>query len=96
MCISHNRKKGKTRHFFIDEEENSYVNREDLLPIRKDVEKAMGRLAPNQKAVFFLHDVQGYTHNEISEMMKCTVGTSKSQLFKARMKMRKFLKGDSL
>jgi RNA polymerase sigma-70 factor (ECF subfamily) len=41
--------------------------------------------------VFVLHDVEGYEHNEIAEIMKCSVGNSKSQLHKARMKLRERL-----
>ncbi|MCK4363671.1 MAG: hypothetical protein KAW85_02625, partial [Candidatus Aminicenantes bacterium] len=40
---------------------------------------------------FLLHDVQGFKHREISQMLGCSVGTSKSQLFKARMKIREYL-----
>jgi RNA polymerase sigma-70 factor (ECF subfamily) len=39
-----------------------------------------------------LHDVEGYEHNEIAEIMKCSVGNSKSQLHKARMKLRERLR----
>jgi RNA polymerase sigma-70 factor (ECF subfamily) len=51
------------------------------------------RLLPDKlRAVFMLHDVQGHTHEEIGRMLGITVGTSKSQLFKARMRIREFLK----
>jgi RNA polymerase sigma-70 factor (ECF subfamily) len=43
--------------------------------------------------VFVLHDVQGYQHTEIAEMLGCSVGNCKSQLHKARMKLRKCLLG---
>ena len=41
--------------------------------------------------MFVLHDVQGYEHNEIAEMMGCSIGNSKSQLHKARMRLRDLL-----
>jgi RNA polymerase sigma-70 factor (ECF subfamily) len=41
-----------------------------------------------------LHDVEGYEHNEIAEIMSCSVGNSKSQLHKARMKLRDRLRQD--
>ena len=41
--------------------------------------------------IFVLHDVEGYEHNEIAEMLGCSVGNSKSQLHKARMKLRSLL-----
>ena len=39
-----------------------------------------------------LHDIEGYEHNEIAEMMGCSIGNSKSQLHKARMKLRDLLR----
>jgi hypothetical protein len=41
--------------------------------------------------VFVLHDVQGYEHNEIAGIMGCSIGNSKSQLHKARMRLRELL-----
>ena len=42
--------------------------------------------------MFVLHDIEGYEHNEIAEIMNCSVGNSKSQLHKARMKLRDWLR----
>jgi hypothetical protein len=42
--------------------------------------------------IFVLHDVEGYEHNEIAEMLGCSVGNSKSQLHKARLQLRDQLK----
>jgi RNA polymerase sigma-70 factor, ECF subfamily len=56
------------------------------------VEEALRTLPEKLRAVFVLHDVEGHTHEEIGEMLGFTVGTSKSQLFKARMRIREFLK----
>jgi len=39
-----------------------------------------------------LHDVEGYEHNEIADMLSCSIGNSKSQLHKARMKLRDLLR----
>ena len=61
-------------------------------PIKQSIEKAVRALPPRQRSVFLLHDVQGMTHNEIARIMECTNGTSKSQLFNARMKIRQHLK----
>ena len=47
----------------------------------------------NRKLFFQLHDVEGFTHNEIAKIMKSSEGTAKSQLFKARMKIRNFIRG---
>jgi RNA polymerase sigma-70 factor, ECF subfamily len=55
------------------------------------IEKAANRLSPGARAVFLLHDVEGYTHEEIAERLGITAGGSKSQLFKARAKLRTML-----
>ena len=61
---------------------------------RIGLQKAIADLPPGYRAVFVLHDVEGYEHNEIAEIMKCSVGNSKSQLHKARMKLRERLRQD--
>jgi RNA polymerase sigma-70 factor (ECF subfamily) len=56
------------------------------------LDKAVGQLPPGYRTVFVLHDVEGHEHEEIARMLGCSVGTSKSQLHKARMKLRMLLK----
>jgi len=56
------------------------------------LERAMVRLPDGMRQVLILHDVEGYTHEEIGEVLGVTAGTSKSQLFKARAKMRELLR----
>ncbi len=56
------------------------------------IEKAVGQLPPGYRTVFVLHDVEGHEHEEIARMLGCSVGTSKSQLHKARMKLRGLLR----
>src|SRR6202167_988230 len=58
---------------------------------RVNLQRAVDQLPPGYKAVFVLHDVQGYEHNEIAEIMGCSIGNSKSQLHKARMRLRELL-----
>ena len=58
---------------------------------RLALEKAMQALPPGYRIVFQLHDVEGYEHREIAGMIGCSVGNSKSQLHKARMKLRELL-----
>jgi RNA polymerase sigma-70 factor (ECF subfamily) len=58
---------------------------------RLNLQKAVDQLPPGYKAVFVLHDVQGYEHNEIAGIMDCSIGNSKSQLHKARMRLRELL-----
>lgn len=64
-------------------------------PVEKDIqgplEEAIKALAPRLRTVFVLHDVQGFKHEEIARTIGCAVGTSKSQLFKARLKVRAHL-----
>jgi RNA polymerase sigma-70 factor (ECF subfamily) len=55
------------------------------------IEQAMLRLPPGARMVFVLHDVEGYTHEAIAEELGITSGASKSQLFKARAKLRRLL-----
>ena len=57
----------------------------------KILEQTIQKLPPRLKSVFLLHDVEGFKHQEIAHILGCSVGTSKSQLFKARKKMRKLL-----
>lgn len=65
-------------------------------PVERDIQgpldEAVRALAPRLRSVFILHDVQGFKHEEIARTLGCAVGTSKSQLFKARVKVRKFLR----
>ena len=58
---------------------------------RVNLERSVERLPPGYRTVFVLHDVQGYEHNEIAEIMGCSVGNSKSQLHKARTRLRDLL-----
>jgi RNA polymerase sigma-70 factor (ECF subfamily) len=59
---------------------------------RMQLQKSIEALPPGYRMIFLLHDVEGYEHNEIAEMVGCSIGNSKSQLHKARMKLREFLK----
>ena len=55
------------------------------------LDEAIRQLSPGYQAVLILHDIEGYEHQQISKMLGCAVGTSKSQLHKARMKLRRLL-----
>jgi RNA polymerase sigma-70 factor, ECF subfamily len=59
---------------------------------RLQLQKAVNDLPPGYRTIFVLHDIQGYEHNEIAEIVGCSIGNSKSQLHKARMKLRDLLK----
>ena len=56
-----------------------------------DLEKAITRLPPGARRVFTLHDVEGYKHEEIAEMLGVTTGATKAQLHRARMLLREAL-----
>ena len=60
---------------------------------RLDLDRAIGRLPDACRAVFVLHDVEGFGHQEVAEMLGVSEGTSKSQVHKARMKLRAMLSG---
>jgi RNA polymerase sigma-70 factor (ECF subfamily) len=75
----------------LDDEEVT-VEPDDEAPfVMASIEDAAARLAPGARTVFILHDVEGYTHEEIAESLGITTGGSKSQLFKARAKLRRLL-----
>ena len=59
---------------------------------RLQLQRAVEALPPGYRMIFLLHDVEGYEHNEIAGMVGCSIGNSKSQLHKARMKLRELLK----
>jgi RNA polymerase sigma-70 factor (ECF subfamily) len=58
------------------------------------LERALSSLPAGYRAVIVLHDVEGLSHEEIADILGCRVGTSKSQLHKARGRMRELLGGD--
>ena len=59
---------------------------------RLQLQKAVDDLPPGYRTIFVLHDVGGYEHNEIAAIVGCSIGNSKSQLHKARMKLRDLLR----
>jgi RNA polymerase sigma-70 factor (ECF subfamily) len=59
---------------------------------RVSLEHAIESLADGYRIVFVLHDIEGYEHGEIAEMLGCSIGNSKSQLHKARMNLRQILR----
>ena len=83
----------------LTDEDHSGHNRELSAPDlrltglfdRVDLQTAIDRLPEGCKAMFLLHDVQGYDHNEIAEILGCSIGNSKSQLHRARIRLRKHL-----
>ena len=64
----------------------------DQTVLRLSIEKALDSLPDGMRQVVVLHDVEGYTHEEIGTELGISAGTSKSQLFKARAKLRRILR----
>jgi RNA polymerase sigma-70 factor (ECF subfamily) len=62
--------------------------------LRLTLQRALDALPDGMRQVVVLHDVEGYTHEEIAAELGVSPGTSKSQLFKARAKLRALLRGD--
>ncbi len=59
---------------------------------RLALERAVASLPAGYRLIFILHDVEGFEHNEIAAMLDCSIGNSKSQLHKARLKLRDALR----
>ena len=59
--------------------------------VRESITQALDKLPRGARTVFVLHDVEGFTHEEIADQLGITTGGSKSQLFKARAKLRRLL-----
>ena len=62
---------------------------------RLDLERAVERLPAGCREAFVLHDVEGFDHKEVARLLGIAEGTSKSQVFKARMKLRSMLRGST-
>src|SRR5437588_9793554 len=63
---------------------------------RVSLERAISHLPEGYRLIFVLHDVEGYEHHEIADLLGCSVGNTKSQLHKARLKIRRYLRGEPL
>ncbi|HET9134339.1 MAG TPA: RNA polymerase sigma factor [Gemmatimonadales bacterium] len=91
-----NRRRVKTeRAWFSDEAPaDDVIGARQVSPgITMDLDAAIARLPEGARQVFLLHDVEGWTHEEIAERMGLVPGTSKSQLSRARAALRRMLDG---
>jgi len=71
-----------------------YGSRDDRLAgcmDRMALARAIAELPAGYRTIFLLHEVEGYEHREIAELLKCSVGNSKSQLHKAKLRIRELL-----
>src|SRR5438876_7704286 len=99
QVLMHFRKRGVRMEQTTEEGEMQDVvqagsERPHAMPVvdRIALDKAIAQLPPGYRAVFVLHDIEGHEHEEIARMLGVSVGTSKSQLHKARMKLRGLLR----
>jgi len=76
----------------IDDAKVAPFTRPESVPERIDLEQAIARLPEGSRAAFILHDIEGLEHREVAEILGVSEGTSKSQLHKARLKLREMLK----
>lgn len=93
VVLGRREERGRRRNRFSEEE--TFI---EAAPARRttpeesmDLEAAMARLPAGAREVFVLHDVEGYRHEEIADMLGLATGTSKSQLHRARMALRAWL-----
>src|SRR5499426_471871 len=99
QCLMHFRKKSVKLEKTTEEGDTPVqivrgTENPNSMPVldRIALDNALTQLPPGYRTVFVLHDVEGHEHEEIAKMLGVAVGTSKSQLHKARMKLRKILK----
>ena len=86
----------RTKHFFSTDDLTPFEKPPAERPIGGpetgfDLDKALASLPPGARAVFVLHDVEGYKHEEIARLLDMAVGTSKAQLHRARKLLREAL-----
>lgn len=93
ICLARREKAGRHRERFTHDEVALERARAPRLSTdhRMDLDQAVERLPERARQVFVLHDVEGYKHREIGEMLGIAAGTSKSQLHEARMALRAHL-----
>jgi RNA polymerase sigma-70 factor (ECF subfamily) len=75
----------------IEEDSSAVEMDSDRAFLAASIEEAAARLPAGARTVFMLHDVEGYTHDDIARELGITTGASKSQLFKARARLRRLL-----
>ena len=99
QCLMHFRKKSVKLERTTEEGDTPVqvvrgTENPNAMPVldRIALDNALEQLPAGYRTVFVLHDVEGHEHEEIAKMLNVAVGTSKSQLHKARMKLRKILK----
>jgi RNA polymerase sigma-70 factor (ECF subfamily) len=95
VVLNDRKTEGRQRSRFEDDEDGDGVDglaaRSVTPGDRMDLEMAIAKLPKGARRVFLLHDVEGYKHEEIAEMLGVTAGATKAQLHRARMLLREAL-----
>jgi RNA polymerase sigma-70 factor (ECF subfamily) len=93
QVLMHFRKASRRREELGDEIERRgpEYGRNSALMDRIALEAALAQLPPGCRSIFLMFDLEGYNHGEIASIVGCSVGNSKSQLHKARKKLRRLL-----
>ena len=102
QVLMHFRKKSTRSELLTDEGETPIqivkgTGNPATMPVidRISLERALQQLPPGYRTVFVLHDIEGYEHYEIADMLGIAEGTSKSQLHKARLKLRQLIRQEA-
>ena len=93
VVLNHRKSEGRRRGRESDDPEilDGQPGRNAPAGMRLDLEQAIAGLPPGARRIFVLHDVEGFKHEEIAEMLGVTSGGSKAQLHRARMLLRQAL-----
>jgi RNA polymerase sigma-70 factor (ECF subfamily) len=93
VILAYRGAQGARRRYLDEDADPAEVGKARPAPVEltMDFETAIGRLPPGARQIFVLHDVEGYKHEEIAGMLAITAGTSKAQLHRARMALRRHL-----
>ena len=96
VCINHFRKEKKKKELIVNElSEQTNLKMlktgEQAPKMKPFLEKAIRALPSGYRTIFVLYDIEGYKHEEIAQMMNISIGTSKSQLHKARKELKQLL-----
>jgi len=95
VVLNDRKTEGRQRSRFEDDDEGDTIDHLPSRPVtpgdRMDLDMAIGKLPKGARRVFTLHDVEGYKHEEIAEMLGVTTGATNAQLHRARMLLREAL-----
>ena len=90
-CCREYHRKQKMSDVNVDQFENVLRGSDEKIENKIDIHNALSALPHGYREVLVLHDLEGYKHAEIAELLGINTGTSKSQLFNARQTIKKFL-----